>query len=226
MHSQSEENYMKAIYALTSVDKEGVSTSDIAGRLNTKASSVSDMIRKLSEKKLVHYKKYKGVTLTKSGEKLALEIIRRHRLWEVFLLETLHFEWDEVHDIAEQLEHIHSRELIDRLDQFLEYPAYDPHGDPIPNADGQFPKREKSVLLSDLKASQTGVICGVRDSSSSFLQYLAANQLTLGVELRIKERYDFDNSMVLSLGKKGQELSISQLVSQNILVNPIKNNPS
>ena len=133
MFSQAEENYVKAIYALDTQTKKGVSTNLIAKKLQTKASSVTDMLQKLSGKRLVDYKKYHGVQLSKKGKKIAASVIRKHRLWETFLVRKLHFSWDEVHDIAEQLEHIQSERLIDGLDAFLEFPTVDPHGDPIPD---------------------------------------------------------------------------------------------
>ena len=138
MLSKSEENYLKAIYHLSFNAKGGISTSAIAQQLETKSSSVTDMIKKLADKSLVLYKKYQGVTLTAEGEKIAANVIRKHRLWEVFLVEKLNFNWDEVHEVAEQLEHIHSEKLIDELDALLDYPKRDPHGDPIPDKDAEF----------------------------------------------------------------------------------------
>ena len=137
----SEENYLKTIYHLTTSLSTEISTNAIAEMMETKASSVTDMLKKLAEKDLVHYKKYQGVFLTPKGKLAAKMIVRKHRLWEVFLVEKLDFSWDEVHEVAEQLEHIQSKKLIDKLDQFLEYPSIDPHGDPIPNAKGEWPPK-------------------------------------------------------------------------------------
>ncbi|MGB5928452.1 MAG: metal-dependent transcriptional regulator, partial [Cyclobacteriaceae bacterium] len=146
MPSLAEENYLKAIYHLSTEDEGNVSTNAISETLNTKPASVSDMLRKLSGKELVSYRKYQGVSLTPSGRKVALQVIRKHRLWEVFLVDKLNFNWDEVHDVAEQLEHIQSPLLIHQLDEFLGHPAYDPHGDPIPDENGGFPEKEQSPL--------------------------------------------------------------------------------
>ena len=133
MSTKAEENYLKTIFKLSEKEKDSVSTNAIAEELETKPSSVSDMLKKLSEKKLINYIKYQGVSLTPLGHRLAVHVIRKHRLWEVFLVSHLNFKWDEVHDIAEQLEHIKSKALVNRLDAFLNFPSYDPHGDPIPN---------------------------------------------------------------------------------------------
>lgn len=157
MFTYSEENYIKTIFHLEQKALEGVSTNAIAEQMDTKASSVTDMIKKLSEKGVINYVKYQGVTLTQEGRKTALSIIRKHRLWEVFLVETLDFSWDEVHEIAEQLEHIHSEKLIDRLDKLLDFPKYDPHGDPIPTKDGTFSERDK-ILLSELTVGEGGFV--------------------------------------------------------------------
>src|ERR1700749_3871395 len=169
MLSLTEENYLKAIYKLMELDGDVISTNAIAEKMNTKAASVTDMLKKLADKKLINYAKYQGVTLTSAGENVAVHIIRRHRLWEYFLVEKLHFKWDEVHDMAEEMEHISSRELIDRLDKFMGYPKYDPHGDPIPDCDGHFTHDELRPI-SSMKLQQAGIISGVRDHSAAFLQ--------------------------------------------------------
>src|ERR1700759_1428986 len=161
MNTLAEENYLKSIYHLA-LNSESVSTNQLAALLNTKASSVTDMLKKLSEKELINYTPYQGVSLTADGEKIAVNIIRKHRLWEYFLVEKLDFKWDEVHEMAEELEHISSTELIDRLDKFMEYPKYDPHGDPIPDASGKF-KRQELKPVSALAVTQSGVVAGVGD---------------------------------------------------------------
>ena len=171
MYSLSEENYLKAIFHLQKHSKAGVSTNALAEEMQTKASSVTDMVKKLSDKDLVVYKKYQGVYLSETGLKTALQIVRKHRLWEVFLVEKLNFTWDEVHDIAEELEHIKSEKLISELDKFLDYPQRDPHGDPIPDAEGNFQVSNKT-LLSNLKKGEIGTLVGVKDSSTEFLKYL------------------------------------------------------
>ena len=171
MLSQTEENYLKAIYSLSVHSTKSASTNAIAKKLNTKASSVTDMIQKLSEKELVDYKKYKGSTLTKTGFDVSVDIVRKHRLWEVFLVNHLNYNWDEVHDLAEQLEHVNSDSLIDRLDDFLGFPTHDPHGDPIPDKNGII-EHHKNIMLSSISENKNCVIVGVKDSSSALLYCL------------------------------------------------------
>jgi len=214
--SRSEENYLKAVYSLTPAKQGvGVSTSDIAARLDTKSSSVTDMVQKLAEKDLLNYKKYQGVMLTESGRNAAVQVIRKHRLWETFLNEKLGFGWDEVHEIAEQLEHIQSEQLIERLDRFLGHPRFDPHGDPIPDPHGRIQPR-KSQPISEMKPGEKGVITGVRDSSASFLQYLDKQRLVLGTQVQIDDVFDYDQSVKLKTD--AGELTISFEVSKNIKV--------
>ncbi|QED38580.1 metal-dependent transcriptional regulator [Antarcticibacterium arcticum] len=215
MFSLSEENYLKAIFHLEHTYKEGVSTNALAEEMETKASSVTDMVKKLSEKKLVIYKKYQGVKLSKLGRDTAIEIIRKHRLWEVFLVEKLNFNWDEVHDVAEQLEHIRSEKLINELDKFLGFPKRDPHGDPIPDAAGNFIASNKT-LLADLIIGDSGICVGVKDSSAAFLQFLDKNHISLGKEIKVLEKEDFDKSMLIDL--QGNELRISSLISENLYI--------
>ncbi|GEC70869.1 iron (metal) dependent repressor, DtxR family [Flavobacterium flevense] len=211
----SEENYLKSIYHLTVVSSSGVSTNAIAEVMETKASSVTDMLKKLAEKDLVHYKKYQGVSLTEKGKLEAKMIVRKHRLWEVFLVEKLDFSWDEVHDIAEQLEHIKSEKLINKLDDFLGNPTEDPHGDPIPNAQGLLPKIEKQ-LLSDLVESQKGICVGVKDTSSEFLKYLDKQQIALGSTIEIISKETFDLSLRIKVDDK--PLNISNKIASNLYV--------
>lgn len=211
----SEENYLKAIYHLTvSLDAE-VNTNAIAEMMETKASSVTDMLKKLAEKDLVHYKKYQGVSLTDKGRLSAKMIVRKHRLWEVFLVDKLHFAWDEVHDIAEQLEHIKSEQLINRLDDFLGNPTEDPHGDPIPNAIGQIVAIEKQ-LLSELAENQLGICVGVKDSSAEFLKYLDKQEIALGSKIEIIFKESFDLSTKIKVN--GKELTISNKIANNLYV--------
>lgn len=181
-YSLSEENYLKTIFHLEQSTQGNVSTNDIAEKMDTKASSVSDMIRKLGDKNLVDYIKYQGVKLTEKGSETALRVIRKHRLWEVFLVDKLHFQWDEVHEIAEELEHIKSEELISRLDAFLGYPEFDPHGDPIPDKNLQIKKIERKIL-SELQAGQKGICVGVQESDNDFLQYLDKREIGIGPRL-------------------------------------------
>ena len=218
MFTLSEENYLKTIYHLELDTDKGVSTNAIAKKLETKASSVTDMIKKLSEKEVVVYKKYKGVTLTNFGKKIAANIVRKHRLWEVFLVDKLNFSWDEVHDVAEQLEHIKSSKLVDQLDSFLGFPSHDPHGDPIPDKDGDFKKIEKS-LLSTLKKNETGVCVGVNDSSSEFLKFLDKKGITLGKQIIVLEKEDFDDSLSIQIENK--KISISNKIANNLYIQKI-----
>ncbi len=218
MFSQSEENYIKTIYHLSSISNQGISTSAIAKKLDTKASSVTDMIKKLSEKEVVIYKKYQGVTLTALGKSIAIDIVRKHRLWEVFLVNKLNFPWDEVHEIAEQLEHIQSPKLIDELDAFLNYPKQDPHGDPIPDKNGRMHAIEKS-LLSSLKKGDKGVCVGVEDSSSEFLKFLDRQGISLGKNIEIINIEPFDDSLLIKLEDK--ELSISNKIASNLYIQKI-----
>ena len=211
--SHSEENYLKAIFHLGTEGSQAVATNSIAHRIKTQPSSVTDMVQRLAEKGLVNYRKYKGVSLTKSGKSAALSIIRKHRLWEVFLVDKLHFSWDEVHDVAEQLEHIKSEKLVDLLDEHLGFPQYDPHGDPIPTKDGKYPSREKQ-LLSQLPVDSEGICIGVKDSSASFLKYLDRNGISLGDKIQLLEREDFDNSMVVIVGDK--KIRVSQQIAANL----------
>ncbi|MGB1268796.1 MAG: metal-dependent transcriptional regulator [Flavobacteriaceae bacterium] len=215
MLSKSEENYLKAIFHLSVKTEKGISTNAIAQQLETKASSVTDMIKKLAEKELVFYKKYQGVTLTASGEKIAANVIRKHRLWEVLLVEKFNFNWDEVHEVAEQLEHIHSEKLINELDAFLGHPKHDPHGDPIPDKEGNINFLEKE-LLSVIKIGKKAVCVGVKDSSSDFLRYLDKQGIALGKEITVLEKETFDNSMRIQID--GNDFVISQQISNNIYV--------
>lgn len=214
MYTLTEENYLKAIYKL-SIQTGKVSTNQIAASLATKASSVTDMLRKLADKLLINYTRYQGVSLTQTGEKVAVNIIRRHRLWEFFLVEKLNFKWDEVHDMAEEMEHISSTELIDRLDEFMGFPARDPHGDPIPDCNGNF-KIIDLKPISAIAVHSGGIISGVRDHSSAFLQYLEKHQLTMGKKIMVKEIISYDNTVVLQMDNK--DLHISRDVANNLLI--------
>lgn len=214
MNTLAEENYLKAIYHL-SLNDLNVSTNQIAAALCTKAASVTDMLRKLADKDLINYEKYQGVTLTTDGEKIALQIIRKHRLWEYFLVEKLDFKWDEVHEMAEELEHISSVELIDRLDKFMDYPKHDPHGDPIPDCNGNFKKHELKPVAS-LKLKEVGIISGVRDHTPGFLQYLEKQRLTIGKKIMVTDIIEYDNSMVLQVEETA--IHISREVAKNLLI--------
>jgi DtxR family Mn-dependent transcriptional regulator len=215
--SFTEENYLKIIYLLTERHNGNeVSTNQLAEHTQTKAASVSDMLRKLAEKNYINYRKYQGVTLTEAGEQIALGVIRKHRLWEVFLVEKLGFGWDEIHDIAEQLEHIDSKELTKRLDDFLGNPQFDPHGDPIPDAKGKMPSVSYHKL-SEIPLNQSVVMMGVSVHSPSFLQHLDKQQITLGCGLKALEISDFDKSYDLLLNDEIR-LFVSNEVARNLLV--------
>ena len=211
----SEENYLKAIYHLGKHGSTSVSTNAIAERMETKASSVTDMIKKLADKNLVNYKKYQGVNLTEQGRLTAVSVIRKHRLWEVFLVDKLSFSWDEVHEVAEQLEHIKSEKLIDQLDALLDFPTEDPHGDPIPDKHGVIKKTEK-VLLSQVEPDTLCICVGVKDSSSQFLRYLDKNNIALGTSIKVISKELFDESMKLIIDQT--ERTISKEVSNNLYV--------
>jgi DtxR family transcriptional regulator, Mn-dependent transcriptional regulator len=211
----SEENYIKVIYHLSLVSPKGVNTNAIAGMLDTKASSVTDMLKKLSEKELVVYQKYQGVTLTEKGFLSAKMIVRKHRLWEVFLVEKLNFSWDEVHEIAEELEHIKSENLINKLDAFLDFPSFDPHGDPIPNANGEIKKINK-LLLSDSELNKEYQCVGVKDSSSEFLQYLDKQKIALGSKIMVKEKESFDDTLLVEIDAR--KITLSNKIANNLYV--------
>jgi len=215
MFSLTEENYLKAIYHLEQECQGEVSTNAIADRMETKPSSVTDMVQKLAEKETLSYKKYKGALLTPAGRKIAANVIRKHRLWEVFLVEKLNFHWDEVHEIAEQLEHIKSEELIIRLDKFLGHPDFDPHGDPIPDKHGNVKRTEKK-LLSELQKKQKGVCVGVKESSGEFLQYLDKRKISIGTKITVLGKEFFDGSMIIQVGK--DQFFVSQKIADNLYV--------
>lgn len=212
----AEENYLKAIYHLSEGGKKSVSTNDIAAEINTKPASVSDMLRKLGEKEVIEYRKYYGLQITETGKKLALQTIRKHRLWEVFLVEKLNFAWDEVHEVAEQLEHIQSPLLIQRLDAFLNYPKFDPHGDPIPDEFGDVRLRPR-IPLNEMEVNQSGQIVAVKDSSAAFLRYLDKVGAYIGARIKILDKVEFDGSVELLVDQK-KTLFMSREVAVNILV--------
>ena len=215
MLSQAEENYLKEIYALGEETHELLSTNSIAKKMKTKASSATDMLQKLSNKGLVDYTKYKGARLSRKGETIAMTIVRKHRLWETFLVEKLGYNWDEVHDIAEQLEHIQSKTLTNRLDAFLEYPTRDPHGHPIPNINGKIVTSE-SIILADLNINEEGILIGVKDASDNFLKYLNKINITIGDNIKILDIEPFDNSVTISSDTK--QITISGNVAKNLYI--------
>ncbi len=211
--SLTEENYLKIIYKLEMEHKGEVTTNAIADLTNTKAASVSDMLKRLSQKVLVNYIKYQGVTLTPEGRKKALMVIRKHRLWEVFLVDQRGYSLEADHEIAEQLEHIESLQLVDQLEKVLGYPPVDPHGDPIPNAKGEMPNK-KQIFLKDMQINQKGQIMGVKDTSPLFLKYLDKIGIGIGTEFEIIDRVEYDQSVELNIS--GRLTIISKEVAQNL----------
>ena len=218
MPSQTEENYLKAIYKLAEAapDATGVSTNRIAAALDTRAASVTDMLRRLADKGLLAYERYRGVQLTPEGQRLALLTIRKHRLWEVFLVQQLGFNWDEVHEVAEELEHVQSPLLMRRLDAFLGHPALDPHGDPIPAEDGAM-RRPAHRLLADLVVGERGTLAAVKNTTAPFLQYLDKVGLQLGAMVEVLDKVAFDNSFEIRVNRE-QTTLISAEVSCNLFV--------
>jgi DtxR family transcriptional regulator, Mn-dependent transcriptional regulator len=218
MNSLAEENYLKAIYKIAENGGDYIATNDIARRLNTSAASVTDMLKKLSKKKLIRYKKYNGLSLTETGKKAALGVIRKHRLWEMFLVKVLKFKWDEVHEVAEQLEHIRSEKLIQQIDQLLHFPKFDPHGDPIPDTNGKFMlSKDKSFALAEGKRDHTYIINGVIDHSNPFLQILDKSGIGLGGKVKVRDIQPYDKSLAILLNGK-KKLFISNQIAKNILV--------
>jgi len=216
----TEENYLKAIYNLLHKEGKGeISVNEIAERMTTKPATVTDMMRKLSEKNLVVYEKYKKIKLSANGVKRALQIVRKHRLWETFLYKTLNFSWDEVHEVAEQLEHIQSQKLIDKLDEFLQHPLFDPHGDPIPDAKGEMPATS-TLSLAEAAINKIYIVVAVKDTSVSFLQQLEKLNLSIGATLTVIERMPFDKSNSV-VTEDSKQLMLSEKIALNILVKPV-----
>jgi DtxR family Mn-dependent transcriptional regulator len=215
-NSYTEENYLKAIYKLQEKSGAEVSTNDISKAMSTKAASVTDMLKRLSEKSLIHYQKYQGVSLSDAGKKVALTIIRKHRLWETFLVNKLKFKWDEVHDIAEQMEHIQSEELIEKLNEYLDFPLYDPHGDPIPSKKGIFSNKRMEVLY-EMPVGYTGHVSGVSEHSAAFLKHLEKIGIGLGVLVKVEDKNEYDNSFWIRIETQ-EPVFISKEVAKNLLV--------
>jgi DtxR family transcriptional regulator, Mn-dependent transcriptional regulator len=214
-YSSSAENYIKSIYHLQ--EQEGmVTTNELAAALKTKPASVTDMMKKLKAKKLLHYEPYQGFRLTQEGNKVALHIIRRHRLWEFFLAEKLKFTWDEVHEVAEELEHVTNKKLIDKLDEFLGFPSVDPHGDPIPDANGKI-KLSKKIGLPELPLHTVAIVSSVSDHSSELLELLEHKNISIGTKLEVKKKFEFDSSLEVRIGKQAA-FTISKQLAENIFV--------
>ena len=214
-YSTSEENYIKAIFHLQGGEAT-VTTNELARELKTKPASVTDMMKKLKIKKLLHYQPYRGFRLSNEGSKVALGIIRRHRLWEYFLSEKLKFSWDEVHAIAEHLEHVSSKKLIDKLDEFLGFPRTDPHGDPIPDINGKIKMSQQSCLAL-IAVNQQAIVCHVADQSTEMLEILKHKNISIGTRLEVKKKFEFDHSMEIKI-RQQPAFTISELLAKNIFV--------
>ena len=210
-----EENYLKAILAISLNTDDKISTNSIADEIGTSAASVSDMLRKLQNKRLVRYEKYKGVTLSKIGAKKAINILRKHRLWETFLVKELEFNWGEVHEVAEQLEHIKSEKLVNRLDDFLNHPQFDPHGEPIPSKNGKIPK-SNTIQLNEVTKGAKGHVMGVTLDEKTFLDYLTKLNISIGTKIEILEIINFDQSLSIKIENK--ETHISHDVAKHLLI--------
>lgn len=219
-YSTSEENYIKAIFHLQG-NTDNVTTNELANELKTKPASVTDMMKKLKTKKLLNYQPYQGFRLNNEGTRVALGIIRRHRLWEYFLAEKLKFTWDEVHQVAEDLEHVSNKKLIDKLDEYLGFPRVDPHGDPIPDANGKI-ETIKKICLTELPLNITASVCSVSDQSGEILELLEHKKIALGTKLEIKKKFDFDNSMEIKI-RQQPPMTISEQLAKNIFVTLLSN---
>ena len=220
MPTISKENYLKSIYSLKLINSEGVSTSQVAQKLEITNAATSEMAKKLSTQGYLHYEKYKGVELTEKGNRVALQIIRRHRLWEVFLIKVLGMSWSEVHDEAERLEHITSDSLINKIDEHLDFPEFDPHGHPIPNQFGEIPDMPELINLLDAEVGKKYIIFRVADERNELIEYLTKINLILYKEISIAEKFSFDNSIIVNVN--GNKHSLSEKVAEKILVSILK----
>lgn len=218
MLSYTEENYLKALLMLSFQNEERpeAGTNEMAAYLGVKPATATDMLKKLKEKELVTYQKYGKILLTTLGRKKGIAILRKHRLWETFLYEKLDFSWDEVHEVAEQLEHIQSAKLVDKLEEFLNFPEFDPHGDPIPKANGEIPAIDK-VLLADVKTGESCKVVAVKDTSALFLQYLEKLKVTIGTNIKVLEVIDFDGSLSIQIEKE-EARSVSMKFAESLFV--------
>jgi DtxR family transcriptional regulator, Mn-dependent transcriptional regulator len=215
----SEENYIKSIYHLQQ-ETGLVNTNSLAAEMQTRPASVTDMLKKLKSKKLLQYEKYKGFKLNDAGRKTALDVIRKHRLWEFFLVEHLNFDWDKVHPIAEELEHISSEELVQRLDNFLGNPSFDPHGDPIPDRHGKIPViKQQSISAIPVKKSVT--VSSVSNQTAQMLEMLKHYKISLGTQLQILRKFEFDGSLEIKVLKQSPCI-ISEQVAKNVFVHYVQ----
>jgi DtxR family transcriptional regulator, Mn-dependent transcriptional regulator len=215
--SSSEENYLKTIFHLQ-LDRDNVTTNAVADSLQTRAASVTDMMKKLNAKKLLHYKPYYGFYLSAEGKKAAINIIRRHRLWEAFLVEKLGFGWDEVHLIAEELEHVSSKKLVDKLDEYLGFPQFDPHGDPIPDSKGKIAS-VASINLAALELHQVATVTSVTNQSKEMLDDLADKSITIGTRIEVKKRSLFDHSLQVKI--KNKNITLTEQLARHLFVKKV-----
>lgn len=215
MASQTEENYLKALFSLTN-EKETVNISELGSKLKVSLPTVNSMVNKLKDQNLVNYEKYKPLSLTEKGEKLAVSIVRKHRLTEMYLVNKMGFGWEEVHEIAEQIEHISSDVLFERMDELLDFPKIDPHGSPIPDKNGEI-TWESHEKLSDCKPGEFVQLTALSNDASDFLNFLNNHELHLGVKIEIKSTEPFDNSMVISYLNHPSQ-TFSKVVCDSLLV--------
>jgi DtxR family Mn-dependent transcriptional regulator len=212
----TEENYLKSLFQLgVNQNKEGVGTNELASSLDVKPSSVNDMLKKLKIKGLITYEKYGKIFLTEEGKSIGIQVVRKHRLWETFLFDKLKFTWDEVHEVAEQLEHIHSEKLIERMDQFLGFPKVDPHGDPIPDAKGNF-AFIPSKILAEIPIGQKCKMLSVKDNSVAFLNFVDEIGLCVEMEILVVSKQEYDASIEIEINSK--VIRVSQKFAENIFV--------
>ena len=211
----SEENYLKTLFKLENRKDKKVNNTALAKALGLNPATVLEMVRKLVDRKLVQLKPDKSILLTEKGKHRALLTIRKHRLWEVFLVDKMNYKWNEVHELAEQLEHIESTDLVDRLDNFLGNPSFDPHGDPIPDKNGKI-KNNTSIPLANCTAGKNYIVVNLVDTSDSFLDYLGKLNIRPDVKFKLIEHNDYDNSSTILVQKT--KFQLSEKASSNILV--------
>ena len=215
----SEENYIKSIFHLQQ-ETGLVNTNSLAAEMQTRPASVTDMLKKLKSKKLLQYEKYKGFKLNEAGKKAALNVVRKHRLWEFFLVEKLNFDWDKVHSIAEEMEHISSEELVQRLDNFLGNPSFDPHGDPIPDKNGKI-QVIKQQSLSEISFKKNVTVSSVSNQTAQMLDMLKHYNIAIGTELMVLKKFEFDGSLEIKVSKQNACI-ISEQVAKNIFVHDVQ----
>lgn len=219
MDNISQEDYLTAIYR--NLDEAGeIKPNLLAEKLEISNAAVTDMLRKLSRDGFVNYKKYKSIKLTSEGESYAKNMLRRHRIWEVFLHQSLGMSWDKVHEEAEKLEHSSSDELINLLEEFLDYPEFDPHGYPIPDKNGKIKKSKSVIPLTELNENDSAKVIRVNDDVKNLLSYITKIGISLGKEITIKDKLEYDGSILIRIN--GNDINLSNKVASNIFVEKIK----